>query len=145
MALTQDGGQVAEALLGGRPSDRAEDATVCGLDRGAGGHHLHLSQAHALAARRLPVCVAGNDPEADPFFPLRHGISRLPEVEGTQPRRQKFERYPVGYFHIDLAEVRTVESKHYPSSPSTALAIAMASTIALPNPTIYGATDRSNA
>jgi transposase InsO family protein len=43
----------------------------------------------------------------------RHGISRLPEVEGTKPRRQKFERYPIGYFHIDLAEVRTAESKLY--------------------------------
>jgi len=41
----------------------------------------------------------------------RHGISRLPEVEGDKPKRQKFERYPIGYFHIDLAEVRTAEGK----------------------------------
>jgi IS30 family transposase len=44
----------------------------------------------------------------------RHGISRLPEVEsGSQPGRKKFEHYPVGYFHIDLAEVRTAEGKPY--------------------------------
>lgn len=43
----------------------------------------------------------------------RHGISRLPEVEGDKPRRKKFERYPIGYFHIDLAEVRTAEGKLY--------------------------------
>ncbi len=31
----------------------------------------------------------------------RHGISRLPEVEGDKPTKKKFERYPIGYFHID--------------------------------------------
>jgi len=35
----------------------------------------------------------------------RHGISRLPEVEGDKPAKQKFRRYPIGYFHIDIAEV----------------------------------------
>lgn len=43
----------------------------------------------------------------------RHGISRLPEVEGSKPKRQKFAHYPLGYFHIDLAEVRTAEGKLY--------------------------------
>ena len=43
----------------------------------------------------------------------RHGVSRLPEVEGSKPGRKKFERYPIGHFHIDLAEVRTVEGKLY--------------------------------
>src|SRR5665213_2372327 len=35
----------------------------------------------------------------------RHGISRLPEVEGDKPQKKKFKRYPIGYFHIDIAEV----------------------------------------
>jgi transposase InsO family protein len=43
----------------------------------------------------------------------RHGISRLPEVEGDTPARQKFKRYPIGYFHIDIAEVQTAEGKLY--------------------------------
>jgi transposase-like protein len=43
----------------------------------------------------------------------RHGISRLPEVEGSKPGRKKLERHPIGYFHIDLAEVRTAEGKLY--------------------------------
>ena len=30
----------------------------------------------------------------------RHGISRLPEVEGDTPRRKKFDSYPIGFFHI---------------------------------------------
>ena len=42
----------------------------------------------------------------------RHGISRLPQLEGDKPER-KFKSYPVGYFHIDIAEVRTEEGKLY--------------------------------
>jgi transposase InsO family protein len=41
----------------------------------------------------------------------RHGISRLPETEGDKPDRRKFKTYPLGYFHIDIAEVRTEEGK----------------------------------
>ena len=44
---------------------------------------------------------------------LRHGISRLPEVDGDKPKRQKFATYPIGYFHIDIAEVQTEEGKLY--------------------------------
>ena len=43
----------------------------------------------------------------------RHGISRLPEIEGDRPLRKKFDTYPIGFFHIDLAEVRTAEGKLY--------------------------------
>ena len=41
----------------------------------------------------------------------RHGISRLPDVEGDKPDKKKFKRYPIGYFHIDIAEVQTAEGK----------------------------------
>src|SRR6476646_5057282 len=41
----------------------------------------------------------------------RHGISRLPEVDGDKPDRRKFKSYPIGYFHIDIAEVRTEQGK----------------------------------
>jgi len=40
----------------------------------------------------------------------RHGISGLPEVEGDKPKK-RFKRYPIGYFHIDIAEVCTGEGK----------------------------------
>ena len=43
----------------------------------------------------------------------RHGISRLPDVEGDKPKRQRFKRYPIGYFHIDIAEVQTAKGKLY--------------------------------
>jgi len=52
----------------------------------------------------------------------RHGISRLPDIEGDKPKRQKFKRYSIhcpavdckainerGFFHIDIAELHTVE------------------------------------
>ena len=43
----------------------------------------------------------------------RHGIARLPDVEGDKPQRKKFKSYPIGYFHIDIAEVQTAEGKLY--------------------------------
>src|SRR3954451_9835032 len=43
----------------------------------------------------------------------RHGISRLPEVEGDKTAKKAFKRYPPGYFHIDIAEVRTEEGQLY--------------------------------
>jgi hypothetical protein len=33
----------------------------------------------------------------------RHGISRLPEVQGGKAKKKKFKTYPIGYFHIDIA------------------------------------------
>ncbi|MBB4860764.1 hypothetical protein HNO88_004109 [Novosphingobium chloroacetimidivorans] len=44
----------------------------------------------------------------------RHGISRLPDVDGDRPVRAMFEAYPIGYFHVDPAEVRTEQGKLYP-------------------------------
>lgn len=43
----------------------------------------------------------------------RHGISRLPEVDGDTPAKKKFKPYPIGYVHIDIAEVQTAEGKLY--------------------------------
>jgi hypothetical protein len=41
----------------------------------------------------------------------RHGVSRLPEIAGGKPAKQPFKAYPIRYFHIDIAEVRTEERK----------------------------------
>jgi transposase InsO family protein len=40
----------------------------------------------------------------------RHGIGRLPEIEGDRPKRG-FKSYAIGYFHLDIAELRTEEGK----------------------------------
>ena len=34
-------------------------------------------------------------------------------MEGDKPKRQKFKRYPIGFFHMDIAEVLTAEGKLY--------------------------------
>lgn len=43
----------------------------------------------------------------------RHGISRLPDIEGEKPKRQRFKQYRIGFFHMDIAEVQTAEGKLY--------------------------------
>ena len=43
----------------------------------------------------------------------RHGISRLPGAEGEGPGKKRFKAYPIGYFHLDIAEVRTEAGKLY--------------------------------
>jgi len=35
----------------------------------------------------------------------------LPEIEGEKPSKKKFKTYPIGFFHIDIAEVRTKEGQ----------------------------------
>ena len=41
----------------------------------------------------------------------RHGISRLPEIDGDKPKRSRAKAYPIGYFHIDIAQVSTEQGK----------------------------------
>ena len=44
----------------------------------------------------------------------RHGCSVLPKKQAsTSADKKKFKQYPIGYFHIDIAEVRTAEGKLY--------------------------------
>lgn len=43
----------------------------------------------------------------------RHGISRLEDVSGDKPKREKFKSYQIGFLHIDIAEVQTAEGKLY--------------------------------
>jgi hypothetical protein len=43
----------------------------------------------------------------------RHGVSRLPDIDGDKPKRQRFKRHPIGFFHIDIAEVQTAEGILY--------------------------------
>jgi hypothetical protein len=42
----------------------------------------------------------------------RHGVSRLPEIQDRGVEK-KFKQYPISYFHIDIAEVRTEQGKLY--------------------------------
>jgi hypothetical protein len=48
-----------------------------------------------------------------PVSSFADGLSRLPDTKGDKPQRSKFKRSPIGFFHIDLAEVRTEEGRLY--------------------------------
>ena len=44
----------------------------------------------------------------------RHGCCVLPKKqEPISVDKKKFKHYPIGYFHIDIAEVMTAEGKSY--------------------------------
>ena len=43
----------------------------------------------------------------------RHAISRLPEMKEDKVQKKKFKTYPMGYFHIDIAQLSTHEGKLY--------------------------------
>ena len=43
----------------------------------------------------------------------RHAISRLPEIAGDKLAKKPFKRYPICYFHLDIAQVRTEQGKLY--------------------------------
>lgn len=42
----------------------------------------------------------------------RHGLSRLPEPKELKEKKP-FKKYDIGYFHVDICEVRTQEGKAY--------------------------------
>jgi len=43
----------------------------------------------------------------------RHGISRLPQSESKPATKKRFKKYPIGYFHLDICQVRTEQGKLY--------------------------------
>ena len=47
----------------------------------------------------------------------RHGLSRLTDVRGGATKKRAFKEYPIGYVHIDIAEVRTEEGKGMTGHP----------------------------
>jgi len=44
---------------------------------------------------------------------LARHISHLPDMKAEGSKKKKFKSYPIGYFHIDIAEVRTEDGKFY--------------------------------
>ena len=106
---------MAQTLDHRRRRDGAEGAPLDRPDRRGGSDHRRLPPPHAAAVGRLPL-----RPPAD-HSPLsrsslhrcleRHGISRLPEVEGDKPNKKRFADYAIGYFYLDIAELHTAEGK----------------------------------
>jgi transposase InsO family protein len=44
---------------------------------------------------------------------VRHGVNRRSKAVSKKPVKKKFKHYPIGYFHLDIAEVRTAEGRLY--------------------------------
>lgn len=111
----EDGRKVEEAGFGRGRSDWPEGAEIDRAFRGGRGGHRRLPTLYAATVGRLSLCVAADNPAPDAILsaplPQRHGIGRLPDVEGDKPAKRKFKSYPIGYFHIDIAEVRTEQGK----------------------------------
>ena len=43
-----------------------------------------------------------------------HGVSRLPlSKDGQSPPKKKFKDYPIGYLHVDFAELQTEGGRQY--------------------------------
>ena len=37
----------------------------------------------------------------------------MPDTDGPKTKRSRFKSYPIGFFHLDIAEVRTEEGRLY--------------------------------
>jgi transposase InsO family protein len=108
--------EVAQALDHGRRQDGAEGGALDRAHAGAGGDRRRLFRRHTLLP--LDDCLYALQPTVPHLTRSslhrcleRHGISRLPEVEGGKTEKKRFKAYPLGYFHIDIAEVSTEEGK----------------------------------
>src|SRR3982074_1696031 len=100
-----------------RSADRTQRRKVDGAVHRGRGDYCRLSAVYPLAARRLSLCAATDNATSDALLaaslPAASRHSRLPEVEGAKPQKKKFKVYPIGFFHIDIAEVQTAEGKLY--------------------------------
>jgi len=103
-----------EANIVGRPSDRPEGPAFNGP---------FLEEEAVIVAFRphtlLPLddCLYALQPTISHLTRSslhrclqRHDISRLPQAEGDKEPKKKFKSYPIGYFHIDIAEVQTARA-----------------------------------
>ena len=64
----------------------------------------------------MPLCVAAGDPASDTVSAAACSGTAYPvyrDIEGDKPKRQRFKRYLIGFFHIDTVEVQTAEGKLY--------------------------------
>ena len=101
-------------------ADAPHGAEAAALHRAhprGGGHHRRLSAAHAPAAGRLPLRPAAHHPAPDPLV-----AASLPAAPRHRPAARdrwrqtpgsRFKAYPIGFFHIDIAEVHTEEGRLY--------------------------------
>ena len=100
-----------DARMGPEPASTvltgAEEAIAVAFRR-----HTLLPLDDCLYALQAPIPRLSRSARHRCF--QRHGISRLPPSEdGQRPPKKKFKDYPIGYLHVDFAEVQTEEGKQY--------------------------------
>jgi len=103
---SEDGREVAKAAVGRGSEDRPREPASTVLSE--------EDEAVIVAFRRhtlLPLddCLYALQPTIPHLTRSslhrclqRHGISRLPDMDGDKPRRQRFKRYPIGFFQHPL-------------------------------------------
>ena len=76
----EDGGQVAQAGLRARCADGPQGGSFHRSDGRGGSCNRRLPQAHPAAARRLPLCLAGDHSAPDPLV-----TAQMPATAWHQP------------------------------------------------------------
>jgi transposase InsO family protein len=83
-----------------------EEEMICALRRKA---LLALDDCYIALKPSIPALTRSNLHRCL----VRHGLSVLPKELIDKPQRERFSPYPIGYFHVDICEVRTGERKVY--------------------------------
>ena len=98
-------------------ADGTEGAQIDGPVRRGRGRCRRFPKACPVAARRLPLRPAADNPAPDALVPS--SVSATPRHQPIAPGRRrkeprsKFKTYPIGFFHVDIAEVQTAQGKLY--------------------------------
>ncbi len=85
-------------------------------DRLGGGFLAFVVRGKRCSFERLLVCppVLRHLTRSSPHGCLqRYGIARLPEPDSARSAKKRLKSYPIGYFHVDIAEVDTDQGKLY--------------------------------
>jgi hypothetical protein len=100
-----------------RCSDGAASAPLDRAHYGGGSHDCAFRQRTLLALDDCLYALQAGIPHLNRSglhrCLQRHGISRLPEIEGDKPAKKKFAKYAIGYFHLDIAEVHIEQGRLY--------------------------------
>ena len=112
----EDCRQVAQAYDGRRRFDEAEAAALdCARTRG-GSDHRRLPPPHAFPLDDCLYALQPTPPTHALVAPPVPPAPRDQPVAGTQGKarpKERFKKYPIGYVHLDIAEVRTEGGKLY--------------------------------
>jgi hypothetical protein len=105
-------GRTSVADLPTRPKKpRSTDLTK---EEGRGGGR-RFPKAYPAAARRLPVRSATHHSAFDALVPSPVSAAPRRQLIASAGRRQRaaeeFKTYPIGFFHVDIAELQTAQGK----------------------------------